>query len=328
TDQSRELFPLLECLSYVAMALSDSFAPYAQPIFRRCVNIIHQNLEQSLQATNNPALDQPDKDFLVTSLDLLSAIVQCLEAKKAAELVGETQPAFFELLSFCLEDPTDEVRQSAYALLGDCARYVFPQLQPFLPNIFPILLRQLDLDNILDEDIDAGFSVVNNACWSAGEIAMQYGKGVAPFLDELMQRCVDIIADPRVPRGVNENAAIALGRLGLDNHEQLAPHLGTFAEDFLNSMDEVDPTDEKATALKGFTMVVGQNPQAMEKVLLHFFTAIARYEDIKLHTKLKDELHDVFQNVSFSLPPFLFLLSSSLLSSPFGKTLFPGLRVG
>ncbi|KAJ9142708.1 Importin subunit beta-2 [Pleurostoma richardsiae] len=295
SDESRELFPLLECLSYVAMALGDAFAPYSPPIFRRCVTIIHQNLGQALAATDNAGFGQPDKDFLVTSLDLLSAIIQALEDEKAAELVTGTQPAFFELLSFCMEDPTDEVRQSAYALLGDCAKYVFPQLQPHLPQIMPILVKQLDLDSILDEDIDSGFSVVNNACWSAGEIAIQHGKGMAPWVPELLQRCVDIIDNPRVPRGVAENAAIALGRLGLDNHDILAPHLHTFASEFLGLMDDVDASDEKATAFKGFTMIVGHNPQAMEKCLLHFFTAIARY-NVRLRSDVKVELHAVFQN--------------------------------
>ena len=304
-DQSRELFPLLECLSYVAMALGDAFSPYAEAIFGRCVNIIHQNLEQAMAANSNDNFDHPDKDFLVTSLDLLSAIIQALDNEKAAKLVNNSQPAFFELLSFCLEDPADEVQQSAFALLGDCAKYVFEQLRPFLPSIFPILLKRLDLDSILDEEIDSGFSVVNNACWSAGEIAVQYQKGTAPFVPELLQRCVEIINNPRVPKGVNENAAIALGRLGLENHELLAPHLPTFAEEFLNSMDEVDPSEEKATAFKGFSLTVAQNPQAIENVLLHFFTAIARYQDLRLRTPVKSELHDIFQNVG--IPQAIYL---------------------
>lgn len=297
-DQSRELFPLLECLSYVAMALGDTFSPYAEPIFNRCVNIIHQNLEQSMAANSNPNFDQPDKDFLVTSLDLLSAITQALENDKAAKLVNSQGPSFFELLSFCLEDPSDEVQQSAYALLGDCAKYIFGELRAYLQTIIPILLKRLDLDNILDEEIDSGFSVVNNACWSAGEIALQWKKELAPFVPELFQRCVEILNNPRVPKGVSENAAIALGRLGLDNYDILAPHLPTFAEEFLNSMDEVDPSEEKATAFKGFSQTVAQNPQAIESVLLHYFVAIARYRDLKLRTPVKSELHDVFQNVS------------------------------
>jgi transportin-1 len=131
SDQSRELFPLLECLSYVATALAESFAPFAAPVFSRCITIIHQNLEEYLAAVTNPILDAPDKDFLVTSLDLLSAIVQAVDDKQSAELVSGSQPRLFDLLQFCMEDPENDVRQSSYALLGDCAKYVFPQLQPF-----------------------------------------------------------------------------------------------------------------------------------------------------------------------------------------------------
>lgn len=298
SDQSRELFPMLECLSYVAMALHDSFAPYAPPIFLRCVNIIHVNLEQSLAAASNPALDSPDKDFLVTSLDLLSAIVQALDDNKATELVNGSQQSFFELLSFCMEDPADEVRQSAYALLGDCARYVYPQLQPYLSTTVPILLKQLDMDNVLDEEMDGSFGVVNNACWSAGEISMQDGKELRAWVPEFLQRFVEIITNPRVPKSLTENAAIALGRLGLANSEQLAPHLDTFAEEFLGTMHDVDATEEKATAFKGFSMIVSQNPQAMEKVLLEYFAAIARYQDLNLKSPIKQELHEVFQGVS------------------------------
>ncbi len=299
-NQSRELFPLLECFSYVAMSLGKTFAPYAPEVFQRCVNIIHQNLEQSLAAAGNTHLDYPDKDFLVTSLDLISAVIQAMAGEKAERLVKGTRPGFFELLGFCIEDPTDEVRQSAYAVLGDCAKFVFSELQPFLGVILPILLKQLDMDSVLDEEIDSGFSVINNACWSVGEIAIRHLKAMAPYVDELLKSCVEIITNPRVPRGVNENAAIALGRLGLGNYEALAPHLQTFADEFLTSMDDVDPTEEKATAFKGFTLVVAQNPQAMEKVLLHYFRSIAKYEDINLRSPIKQDLHDAFQNVSFS----------------------------
>jgi transportin-1 len=294
-DDSRELFPLLECLSYVAMALNDSFTPFAQPIFGRCVNIIHQNLEASMALANNPSLEVPDKDFLVTSLDLLSAIIQALDKQKSAQLVKESQLPFFELLTFCMEDPADEVRQSGYALLGDCAKYVFSELQGSLGNIIPVLLKQLDLDSILDEEIDSGFSVVNNACWSVGEIAIQYKDGMGPYVPELFQRFLEIMTNPGIPRSVTENAAIALGRLGLGNSALMAPQLASFAEEFLTSMDEVDPSDEKATAFRGFACIVEQNPMAMEKSLLHFFTSIARYRDLKLRSDTKNGLHEDFK---------------------------------
>ncbi|PHH74064.1 hypothetical protein CDD82_5122 [Ophiocordyceps australis] len=297
SDQGREMFPLLECLSYVALALGQAFTPYAPPIFVRCVSIIQMTLDHNHAAKSNTLVDAPDKDFLVTSLDLLSAIIQALDNRKSADLINNSPHHFFELLSFCMNDPTDEVRQSAYALLGDCAKYVFPLLQPHLATMLPILLKQLDMDSVLDEEMDSGFGVVNNACWSVGEIAMQHGKGMAQWVPELLQRFVDIMSDPRVPKGLAENAGIALGRLGLQNSELLAPALSTFADDFLNTMVDVDPTEEKATAFKGFSIVVGQNPMAMENSLMLYFTSVARYQDMNLKSPTKQELHEVFQGV-------------------------------
>ncbi|CAK7567463.1 MAG: hypothetical protein SEPTF4163_005428 [Sporothrix epigloea] len=297
SNYSREMLPLLECFSYVVMSLGSAFEPYAQPVFLRCVNIIHESLKQSLAAARDSQVDEPEKDFVVTSLDLLGAIIQALAGENASVLVTETQPAFFELLSFCLEDPVDEVRQSGYAVLGDCAKFVFPQLQPCLGTILPILLKQLDLDLILDTEIDSGFSVINNACWSVGEISIRHEDEMAPFADELLKRCVEIMTNPCVPHGVIENAAIALGRLGLSCSESLAPHLRTFAKDFMVAMDDISPSEEKATALLGFTLVVTENPKAMEKDLLHYFRTIATYEDIGLRSPIKQKLHNAFQHI-------------------------------
>ena len=278
SDQSQELFPLLECLSYVATALGDAFAPFAIPIFARCIRIIHQNLEQYLLAVHNEPMEKPDKDFLVTSLDLLSAIIQALAPAKSGELVTSSQPRFFDLLIFCMEDPSNDVRQSSYALLGDCAVNIFPQLNPFLPSLIPVLIRQLDLDNLHDHDVDTGFSVINNACWSCGEIAMKYQQGMIPFVEEIYHSLSSIISNPQVPTSVGENAVIALGRLGVDCSQQLAPHLAEFANSFLHIIEPVENNDEKGHAFLGLNRTIEQNPQAMGSCLLEYFRASAAYK--------------------------------------------------
>ena len=277
SDQSQELFPLLECLSYVATALGDAFAPFAAPIFGRCIRIIHQNLEQYLLAVRNEPMERPDKDFLVTSLDLVSAIIQALAPAKSGELVTSSQPRFFDLLMFCMEDPSNDVRQSSYALLGDCAVNVFPQLHPFIPSMIPVLLRQLDLDNLRHDDVDTGFSVINNACWSCGEIAMKYQQGMTPFVEKIYHSLSSIINNPQVPTSVGENAVIALGRLGVDCSRQLAPHLAEFASSFLHIIDPVESNDEKGHAFLGLNRTIEHNPQAMEGCLLEYFKASVGY---------------------------------------------------
>lgn len=274
-DQSREMFPLLECLSYVATALQEGIAPFAKPFFERCMRIIHHNLEEGFRADNDQVYDSPDKDFLVTSLDLLSAIIQSLNEGQATELATSTEPNMFQLLAYCMKDVNNDVRQSAYALLGDCAIYIFAQLQQYLPQIMELVIAQLDLSSA-KADPETGFRVINNACWSCGEIAMRAPQeAMAPYIDRLLQQLAVILFSNNVPQSLNENAAIALGRLGVNCHQQLAPHLGSFAQPFLQIMRRVQWTDEKGHAYKGFVNVVLDNPQALEKCLLDFFMEMA-----------------------------------------------------
>ncbi|PVH96688.1 ARM repeat-containing protein [Periconia macrospinosa] len=309
SDQSREMFPLLECLSYVATALGPMFERYAPGIFTRCVNIVHRNLEETVLASTNPALEEPDKDFLVTSLDLISAIIQALEPHTSAELVARA-PRFFELLAFCMKDLYNDVRQSAYALLGDCAIYVFDQLQPCLPEIFEILITQLELSQVMIDGEETGYSVINNACWSVGEIAMRHKEGMQPYVEPLVQKIGTILFTDKVPESLNENAAIALGRLGIGCSEYLAPHLASIAPPFLQTIKHVMWTDEKGHALTGFMHIILANPSAMENSLQEFFHEMSG-ANVNLvkgpaadHKALRETFQQVIQQYKGMIPDF------------------------
>ncbi len=45
SDEDKELFPLLECLSSVATALRGGFLPYCRPVFERSLRLVQHNLE-------------------------------------------------------------------------------------------------------------------------------------------------------------------------------------------------------------------------------------------------------------------------------------------
>lgn len=276
-DQSREMFPLLGCLCYIAGAYGPSFSQFADPIFKRCINLIYTCLQQHVAYATGNSVDQPDKDFVVTALDLVSAIIQAVEPAKSTQLVVNSQPAFYDLLSFCMEDPSDDVRQSAYALLGDCAIMIFPTLENYLPKLMQTLVKQLDLDQMRDEDSETAFNVVINVCWSAGEIALRAGAKFSPYVEPLYQGLIEIVKNEECPDGATENAAIALGRMGLACPEQMASHLAEIAEPFLNSLSKVSSSEEKASAFLGFNNLIQQNPQAMEGSMAEYFTAIAQF---------------------------------------------------
>ncbi|OAX82473.1 hypothetical protein ACJ72_03180 [Emergomyces africanus] len=316
SDQSRELFPLLECLGYVAAAYGDAFSPFAPPIFARCTKIIYTNIQDYLTAVNHNTGEEPDKDFLVTSLDMLGAIIQAIDTQKSSELVTTSQPPFFELLRFCLEDPNWEVRISSYALLGDCAINIFPTLEPVLPTVMPILLKQLDLNLIRDDESENGLRVINNACWATGEIAAASKAGMTPFLENLFQALTAIVSNEEVPDTVNENGAMALGRLGIGCAQQLAPHLGEFADMFLRSMAKIDFTREKASSFFGFNQVVRENPKAMESCLSDYFHAIAIFPHKSLNQPNFHDLQQSFQQVLQGYKDLIPDFSSFMASLP------------
>ncbi|EXJ93792.1 hypothetical protein A1O1_02185 [Capronia coronata CBS 617.96] len=277
-DDSREMFPLLGCLGYIAMAYGDTFAQFAPPIFDRCIKVIYSNLQQHMAYLSGATIDVPDKDFIVTALDLLSAIIQAISPQNSAPLVQNSQPQFFDLLCFCMEDPTTDVRQSAYAVLGDCAIALYSSLDNYVPKLLPVAIQQLDLDAMPDTDSDSGFNVLANVCWSIGEIAARAPTSrISPFIEPLYQGLVAIIKNEEVADPASENAATALGRLGISCPIHLAPFLKDFAEPFLQSMSKISTSHEKASAFLGFNNVIERNPQAMESSLALYFAAIAQF---------------------------------------------------
>lgn len=300
-DQSQEIFALLDCLGYVATAFGEAFSPYALPMYSRAINIIYSSIQEYISAVNTGG-DEPQMDFLISSLDLISAIIQAIGPERSSELVTTTQPNLFELLRYCLEDPNSEVRISAFALLGDSAIYVFPQLRPFILVLMPILIRQLDLDLVRMNDVEYGLSIVTNACWSCGEIAVNLKEGMAPYLQNLYLAFLAIMANEDVPESVHENATVALGRLGLGCAEQLGPHLANFAGLYLKSIENLYVSPELASSLLGFNQIIKQNPEAMETCLSEYFNVVAKFQAKTLNELEYAELRQSFLEV---MTPFI-----------------------
>ncbi|KAJ1985351.1 hypothetical protein H4R34_000005 [Dimargaris verticillata] len=269
-DDDRDLFPLLECLSSVTAAVGLGFQSFAPPVFERCIKIIATTLTQSQEAAQNPALDQPDKDFVIVALDLLSGLVQGL-GTTAEGLVRNSQPPFMQLLLVCMADPVAEVRQSAYALLGDMAMSCFDDLRPHLPQIFAELIGQIDPSSEY-------ISVCNNAAWSAGEIALKHGSEMQTWTNALLERLIPLLNNPQTTRTLGENAAITIGRLGLVCPHLVAPHLEVFAERFCGLLRNVRDNDEKDSAFRGLCTMIQANPNGIVKSFVYFCDAVVMWQ--------------------------------------------------
>lgn len=288
-DDDRDLFPLFECLSSVTIALGPGFAPFAVTVFSRSIHILHRNLAQVEAYTNGAAADLPEKDFLITSLDLLSGLVQGL-GPEVATLISQTQPSLMQLLIKCLQDPIAEVRQSAYALLGDLVINCYEIVQPYLPQVMPELLTQIDVKS-------DSVSVTNNAAWSAGEICLKAGPEMAPYAQVLLEKLVTLMGAPKTAVTVFENSSITLGRLASNAPDVLAPHLKVFASRFCHALQDAMDNDEKDSAFQGLCKLIATNPDALSTFFPDFVNAVGRFKDPS------PELQDMFSKILHGFQP-------------------------
>ncbi|KAJ3077701.1 hypothetical protein HK102_005027, partial [Quaeritorhiza haematococci] len=288
-DDSRDLFPLLECLSSIATALGHGFLRFAPPVWQRCLNLVHSNLQRwqlKVQYPDQYELDQDFRDFMIVALDLLSGVAQGLNTA-VEPLVGGSNPPLLPMLAICMKDPVAEVRQSAYALLGDLAISAFPHIKPHLHAFLPELVTQIDPNT---EPVN--LSVCNNAAWAAGEIALQYGSEMAPFVNPLLQRLIPLLtSQSTIARTLVENAAITIGRLGVVCPEVVAPHLGTIAMPWCVALSRIRDNLEKESAFLGFCKMIEANPTGLIKDFVYFCDAVLRWE------RTSPELNEYFRKL-------------------------------
>lgn len=303
-DDDLDLIPLFECLSSVTIAIGPGFLEYSPPVFQRCVQVIHDTLAKFQQESLKAPQDQdlPDRTFIIVCLDLLSGLVQGL-GTNVQQLVAQSNPPLMPLLALCITHPDPPVRQSGYALLGDLAISAFELLRPNLPSIMPELINQIEEVPKLD-----AVSVCNNASWSAGEIALQYGNAsdstssgegmAAPrqeleqWVNPLIERLIPVLLNPKSAKSLSENAAVTIGRLGLVVPDMVAPHLEVFLESWCQALWDIKDNDEKDSAFRGLCKMIQQNPNGAAKGFMYFCNAVVRW------TTPSQELNDMFASVS------------------------------
>ncbi|KAL1004896.1 hypothetical protein UPYG_G00051930 [Umbra pygmaea] len=279
-DEDKDLFPLLECLSSVATALQNGFLPYCEPVYQRCVTLVQKTLAQAMMYSQQPEqYEAPDKDFMIVALDLLSGLAEGLGGH-VDQLVARSN--IMTLLFQCMQDTMPEVRQSSFALLGDLTKACFPHVKPCIAEFMPILGTNLNPEFI---------SVCNNATWAIGEICMQMGVEMQPYVSMVLNQLVEIINRPNTPKTLLENTAITIGRLGYVCPQEVAPMLQQFIRPWCTSLRNIRDNEEKDSAFRGICMMIGVNPGGVVQDFIFFCDAVASW------VTPKDDLRDMFYKI-------------------------------
>lgn len=279
-DEDKDLFPLLECLSSVATALQSGFLPYCEPVYRRCVSLVEQTLNQHIANTQNPEqFEAPDKDFMIVALDLLSGLAEGLDGHIEKLVINSN---IMQLLYQCMQDPMPEVRQSSFALLGDLTKACFQHVLPCISDFLPILGQNLNPEFI---------SVCNNATWAIGEISVKLGHDTRPYVPLVLSQLIVIINKPNTPKTLLENTAITIGRLGYVCPHDVAPLLQQFVRQWCTSLRNIRDNDEKDSAFRGMCQMITVNPAGVVQDFIFFCDAVASWMNPK------DDLKEMFSKI-------------------------------
>lgn len=269
-DTDQDLFPLLECLSSIAVALCDGFKPYCEAVFRRCLSLVDQNLQQAIAFSLDPEnTDMPNKDFMIAALDLLSGLAEGSK-ESIVNLVASSN--ILELTLRCMVDSLPEVRQSSFALLGDLTKACFNLIRPHIHRIMTPLAQNLQYEHI---------SVCNNATWAIGEIAIHMGPEIRPYVQLFLAQLLTNINRPDIPRTLLDNTAISLGRLSYVCPDVVAPNLKDFIKPWCVSVRSIRDNEAKDSAFRGICELIKKNPNGVVNDFIFFCDAVACWDEPK-----------------------------------------------
>ncbi|KAL5561246.1 hypothetical protein UlMin_030993 [Ulmus minor] len=285
SNADKDLFPLLECFTSISQALGTGFSSFAEPVYQRCINIIQTQLLAKVDPVSAGA--QFDKEFIVCSLDLLSGLAEGL-GSGIESLVSKSN--LTDLLLQCCMDDAPDVRQSAFALLGDFARVCHVHLRPRLSEFLDIAAKQLNTPKLKET-----ISIANNACWAIGELAVKVRQEISPIVMQVMSCLVPILQHSEgLNKSLIENSAITLGRLAWVCPELVSPHMEHFMQSWCIALSMIRDDIEKEDAFFGLCAMVRANPSGALSSLAFMLKAIASWHEIRseeLNNDIRQVLH-------------------------------------
>lgn len=251
----------------------------------------------------------PDPEFIVCSLDLISGIVEGTQ-DKFSSLIASTN--FVQLLFECIKNRTPDVRQSAFALVGDLAKTCVDTLKPGLMPLMSALIQNLDIKHQ---------SVCNNASWAMGEIAMKIGKDMEQFTPQCMQKLIPMMNTAKLPRSLQENCAITIGRLGFVCPTQVSSMVNDFLQRWCLALREVRDPDDREHCFMGLCLLVQANPGGVSQHFMFVCGAIASWDgeayipSPELRNSFKQILHGFKMSLGDQWPAYFQSFPATLRQS-------------
>jgi len=264
------------------MAVGLAFAPYALPLFKRCVKLIQSSILGFTCHAHDPSTEPPEREFLVCSLDMISALLDVLKEHFSTLLQQSNLIALLKELctNFSGEENID-FAQSYFAVIGDIARHCGHELIPIFPVVIPCLLQGCNESRFVE--------MCNNAIWAFGEVLLflsperpysDFPQSVQPFIPTYLNAALQLlhVQDDTETEELFETAGVAIGRAAFVCPQQMVSTLDSVIGRFLVSLLHLANGPEKEQSLHGLCLVLFLKPDIVRHDFVRFCTVIGTWQ--------------------------------------------------
>lgn len=269
-----KLYYMMDLLSVLSLVVGDRLEPYAQLFLSRCFVIIEQYLQWKDQHVSNPdGVDLPDEDGFVSSLDLISGLLQGITESVNGLLNQSNFAAYIQkVLVHDMYESKNSLR-CLFGVLGDVCRLNIDLIAGVLPSIIPKIVNYTVLRHNYP-------GLTNNAIWSMGEILLRKGDILTPQNIEQLLYNLMLIVDEKENydnKSVKQNAIIALGEIGIFHAKTVAPYVERFYAPVCEEMRELEDDKYKENAFNGLYQILKANPAPLSNNLSAFLMVITSW---------------------------------------------------
>jgi len=285
SDEDIDLFPLLECISNVAISMGPSFIHYTKPIYDRSLRLIEMVfVNTTLHYQNGSPL--PNREFLICSLDIISGLCEAL--KEAIEPLIINSKLIPLLLEICKNTDPDYT-QSGFALVGDIAKNAIRCYTYVVPTLVPVLITGTK---------STYYETINNAVWSLGEILKRIQPDVLQsYIENIYNAIIDVFGTTDDLRML-ETCVVAIGRLGINYPNILGSNLKLIIHSMCGILKKLPEDTEKSDALRGLCSAVRTNPADILPYFESFCDLLASVKDPSLESLFGSLLHNFKQVIN------------------------------
>lgn len=260
--QDGTLFQVIDTVGNVAMALGPGFLNYASSTYSSVVTLAKSQFDKLVAAgadDNNECNEL--RDGIIVAFDFICDVAGAI-GDNLKHLVDQDL-SIISLVDQLMNDSNLAVLRATFALAGELVSSCFSTLvaetcpcRDFIPS----LIRRA-LENMIPDSVNA--DVLANCIWVLGEVILQIGTNIEPWMDTLISKLETVLTCPTdyVSELCQSNAAVTLGYAAFIFPDKVATRITEVAGHWCENLADAANEKERNIGAQACLKVVNLNPQ-------------------------------------------------------------------